>query len=193
MKKIILFSLTLLLFNLTYSQKNIGVFTGVNYSYLTDGFGGKIYAENSFGLQLGVLYELEINEKIGFRPKLTFSQQGDRTKTEQTSNFELNQIDYKLTYLNTSLDFKFWDKIYLIAGPQIGVLINQKPESTDLGKIKSKVDLGINIGTGFKVNDLFFELGIYQGFTTLLEYDYYTGSKTKVKNGFAKFTIGYNL
>ena len=73
MNKIILFSLTLLLFNLTYSQKNIGVFTGVNYSYLTDGFGGKIYAENSFGLQLGVLYELEINsEYLGIGESVDF-------------------------------------------------------------------------------------------------------------------------
>lgn len=193
MKKIKLLTIALLFCSLSYSQKNIGIFTGLNYSYFTDGFGGKIYAENSFGLQLGILYELEINEKISFRPKLSFSQQGDRTKTEQTSNFELNQIDYKLTYLNTSLDFKFWDKIYLITGPQIGVLVNQKPESTDLGKVKSNVDLGVNLGTGFKVNKLFFELGIYQGLSTLFEYDYYTGSKVKVKNGYAKFTIGYNL
>ncbi len=31
------------------------------------------------------------------------------------------------------------------------------------------------------------------GLSTLLEYDYYTGSRVKVKNGYAKFTIGYNL
>lgn len=177
----------------TYSQDNFGVFTGVNYSYLTDGFAGKVYAENSFGLQLGVLYNLGLTDKISFRPKLSFSQQGDRTKTEQTSNFELNQIDYKLTYLNTSLDFKFWDQIYLLAGPQIGILIDHKHESSDLGEVKSNVDFGFNLGTGFKINDLFLEFGIYQGLSTILEYDYITGSKVKVKNGYAKFTIGYNL
>ena len=34
----------------TYSQDNFDILTGVNYSYLTDGFAGKVYAENSFGL-----------------------------------------------------------------------------------------------------------------------------------------------
>lgn len=176
-----------------HSQENLGFFAGVNYSYFTDGFAGKVYAESSIGLQIGALYNMELTDRISFRPKLFISQQGDRTKTEQESNFELNQIDYKLTYLNTSLDFKFWDKIYLITGPQVGFLLNQKPESIDFGKVKSTVDLGVNLGGGFRVNKLFFELGIYQGLSTLFEYDYYTGSETKVKNGYAKFTVGYSL
>ncbi len=183
----------ILAFSFSYSQNKFSVFTGVNYSYFTDGFADKIYAENSFGLQLGILYELELKENISFRPKLFFSQQGDRTKTTQIGTLELNQIDYKLTYLNSALDFKFWDKIYLIIGPQVGVLINEKKENIDLGKVKSNIDFGLNLGGGFKVNDLFFELGIYQGLSTLLEYQYITGNTIKVKNGYAKFTIGYNF
>lgn len=193
MKKNILFILIVLLFNQAYSQKNIGVFTGINYSYFTTEFGKGFYAEKSFGLQFGVLYELEIMEKINFRPKLFFSQQGDRTKTTQYTNFTIDQVDYKLSYLNASLDIKFWDKIYLITGPQIGVLINQKHESLYLGKIKSNIDFGINLGVGFKVNNLFFELGLYQGLTKLLEYDNINRPKTNVINGHAKLTVGYNL
>ena len=171
----------------------MGVFAGVNYSYFTNGFASEIYADNSFGLQIGALYELELNEKIDFRPKLFFSQQGDRTKTNQTNNLELKQIDYKLSYINAALDFKFWDKIYLITGPQIGFLIDQQAQSSDLGQIDSSIDFGLNLGTGFKINNLFFELGIYQGLTTLFEYESVTGSMVKVKNGLIKFTIGYNL
>ena len=140
-----------------------------------------------------MLYNLGLTDKISFRPKLSFPNKETEQKTEQTSNFELNEIDYKLTYLNTSLDIKLWDKIYLLAGPQIGILIDQKYESSDLGEVKSNVDFGFNLGTGFKVNDFFFELGIYQGLSTLFEYDYITGSKVKVKNGYSKFTTGYNL
>ena len=193
MKKNIILILILLCISFSYSQSKFSVFTGVNYSYFTDGFASKIYAESSFGLQLGVLYELELNEKISFRPKLIFSQQGDRTKTAQIGTLELNQIDYKLTYLNTALDFKFWNKIYLIVGSQIGVLINQKKGDVDLEKAKSNIDFGLNLGTGFKVNDLFFELGVYQGLTSVFEYQYLTGNTVKVKNGYAKFTIGYNF
>lgn len=193
MKKIIFILISVMISHSTYSQENFGVFTGVNYSYFTDGIGGKVYTDNSFGLQIGVLYNLNISDKIILRPKISFSQQGDRTKTEQTSNFELNQIDYKLTYLNTSIDFKFWDKVYLIVGPQVGILLNEKHGSNDLGEIESNVDFGFNLGTGFKVNKLFFELGIYQSMTTLFEYDYYTGSEVNVKNGYVNFTVGYNL
>jgi len=192
MKKNTLICFTFLVFNITFSQKNIGVFTGLNYSYFTDGIGEKVYTENSFGLQFGALYELDINDKINFRPKLSISQQGDRTKTKQTNIIELNQVDYELLYLNTALDFKFWNKIYLITGPQLGFLINQTHKGRDLGKASS-IDIGFNLGTGFVVNKLFFELGIYQGFATVLEFDYSTGSKAEIKNGYLKFTLGYNL
>lgn len=193
MKKIFLFFIASTITLTTFSQNHFGVFAGVNYSYFTDGFAGKIYAEDSFGIQIGMLYNMELAENISFRPKLSFSQQGDNTRTEQTNNLELNEIDYKLTYINTSLDIKFWDKIYLLAGPQLGFLVNQTKLSRDVGEIESNIDFGLNLGGGFKVNKLFFELGIYQGVTTLLKYDYYTGGTTKVKNGHAKFTVGYNF
>ncbi|HMC00824.1 MAG TPA: outer membrane beta-barrel protein [Flavobacteriaceae bacterium] len=181
MKKVIIILILTIVSNFSFSQENFGVFAGVNYSYFTEGFAGKVYTENSFGLQLGALYNLGLTHKISFRPKLSFSQQGDRTKTEQTSNFELNQIDYKLTYLNTSLDFKFWDKIYLLAGPQIGILIDQKNESADLGKVKSNVDFGFNLGTGLKVNKLFLNLVFTKGFQRFLNMTIILAVKQKLK------------
>ncbi|WP_298554544.1 porin family protein [uncultured Algibacter sp.] len=193
MKKTILISFSILIFNLSHSQEKIGIFAGLNYSYFTDGILSQFLAENSLGLQIGALYEFEVNEKVAFRPKIAFSQQGDRTKTEQTGSLSLDKIDYELTYLNASLDFKFWDEIYLITGPQIGFLLDQKPLSNDLGKIDSTIDFGVNLGIGFKINEFFLELGLYQGLSTILEYESITGNTTKVKNGFAKFTLGYNL
>ena len=199
MKKIIL-SLAILTSCTSFGQYKLGAFTGLNYSYFTDGFGGQILAEDSFGLQLGLVYEKEIAPKVHFRPKLMFSQQGDRTKTPSPNNFdpiifdtfEIDQIDKKLTYINIPLEFKFWNKIYLLAGPQIGFLISEKEMSGFNQDAKSTIDFGFNLGTGFTVNKLFFEVGIYQGLTTIFNYNYFaTGSSVNVNNGYARLTVGY--
>ena len=186
----------LLTFTLSFSQHKFGVFTGVNYSYFTDGFAGQIGGEDSFGLQIGALYEIPLNEKVSFRPKLVFSQQGDRAKTtsDAFATTELTDLDYKLNYLNVPLDFKFWNKIYVIAGPQIGILISEKAEGAFVGPVKSTVDVGINLGTGFRINSFFAEIGVYQGLTSMFQYSYPgTGSIVDVRNGLAKFTVGYTF
>lgn len=194
MKKPLLLFVVIFISIINYGQNNFGIFAGANYSYFTDGFLEKASAERSFGIQIGVLYNLALSKTISFRPKLTFSQQGDHTKTNQTNIFDLGELDYKLTYLNTSLDFKFWDKIYLLAGPQFGFLVDQKPLSRDLGKLDSNTDFGLNLGGGFKINQLFFELGLYQGLTTLFEYENsFSEGTTVVKNGHLKLTVGYNF
>ena len=189
---VILFSIA----TLSFSQKKIGVFTGFNYSFFTDGFAGQISGEKSFGLQIGAVYDLALTDKVSFRPKLVFSQQGDRTRTSYNNygSIQLTELDYKLDYINIPLDIKFWNKIYVIAGPQVGFLINQKIEGRFIGKVKSNVEVGLNLGTGFTINDLFFEFGVYQGLGTLLNYNYQsTGSIIDVRNGLAKFTLGYNF
>lgn len=197
MRKIII-ALLLISIN-SFAQNKFGAFTGVNYSYFTDGF-GQVLAEESFGLQLGVVYEKQLSPKVAFRPKLIFSQQGDRTRTPMNvdfdpvvyENFEVDNLDKKLTYINIPIDFKFWNKIYLIAGPQIGFLVNEKSFGDYPKKAKSDIDFGVNLGTGFTINKMFFEVGIYQGLTSIYEYRYFfTGNNVSAQNGFAKFTVGY--
>ena len=194
MRNILTFAIFIIT-SLSFSQNKFAVFTGLNYTYFTDGFVGQIGGEDSIGLQIGALYEISLNDKIAFRPKIIFSQQGDRTKTEyKNGSLELSDIDYKLNYLNFPLDFKFWNKIYMIAGPQIGFLITEKYEEVFIGKVKSNVELGLNLGTGFKINKVFLEFGIYQGLSRVLNYKYQPTAKiVDVRNGLAKFTVGYNF
>lgn len=107
-------------------------------------------------------------------------------------NFEVDNIDTKLTYVNIPIDFKFWNKIYMIAGPQIGFLIKEEAFGNFRGVAKTDIDFGINLGTGFTFDKFFFELGIYQGITSIYEYRYFgTGNNVNAQNGFAKFTVGY--
>ena len=50
------------------------------------------------------------------------------------------------------------------------------------------------LGTGFKINKVFFEFGIYQGVSTVLNYKYQSTAKiVDVRNGLTKFTVGYNF
>jgi hypothetical protein len=181
---------------LVFSQPKFAVFTGLNYSYFTDGFAGQIGGENTIAIQLGALAEFELTPKISFRPKLIYSQQGDRSKTSDNSEFstELTDLDYQLDYLNIPLDFKFGKKFYLITGPQLGFLLQQKCTGVYVGNIPAEIELGLNVGTGFTIHRLFFEFGVFQGISTLLNYTYEpTGAQVDVRNGLAKFTLGYQL
>ncbi|MEH6765755.1 MAG: porin family protein [Aequorivita antarctica] len=176
--------------SLVYSQKNLGVFAGLNYSYFTDGFAKQINASNKFGLQFGVLYNIQLTNTISFRPKGVFSVQGDK-ESETTAPFDLNQVDHKLTYLNIPLDFKFGNKIYIITGPQVGILLSQNKLSENAVTLKSKYDYGLNFGAGFQVDKLFFEVGIYQGLMNLFSVPS-TTQEEDIRNGLLKFTVGYN-
>ena len=63
MKKITIFLLLGLSLSV-YSQGKFGAFTGFNYSYFTDGVAGQVLAEESFGLQLGIVPQhLSIHNK----------------------------------------------------------------------------------------------------------------------------------
>lgn len=206
--------LALFLSTATIAQSKFGVFGGLNFSMYTNGFAKDITGDNSYGIQIGVLYELPLSDKVSFRPKLVYSQQGDRRKSMptaansfsfdpnfdpsyglyDTSNLEPYQLDYRLNYLDVSLDFKFWNKIYVLAGPQIGFLVSQKSEGIYIGPVKSTIDIGLNLGTGFTINNAFVEFGVYQGSTTLWSYPYYaTGNIVNLRNGLAKVTLGYSF
>ena len=193
MKKNILSLILILVLNLSYGQHKFGVFTGINYNYLTEGNFKGLLTESSISFHLGVLYEIRLNDKICFRPKLVFSQQGDRTETKQSSDFNLTQLDYKLSYLNVPLEFKFGDKVYFITGPQIGYLIQTEKMSNDLGDVKSDIDYGFNVGGGFKIDNYFVELSTYKGFSKVYEYEDMYNNKLSLTNTLFRLSVGYNF
>lgn len=190
-----LFTIVILACSTTFYAQKINVFTGVNYSYFTDGIAGQILAEESFGLRLGASYEVELTEKIAFRPAIVFDQVGDRTETEQNDfSNDIDQLDLRLSYINVPLDFKFWNRIYVFGGPQVGILVSQKSSYGGASFVDKNVDLGLNLGSGFTVDKLFFEFSIYQGLTSLAQYQYTpTGNQKDIHNGYAKLTVGYRI
>jgi len=174
------------------SQNRFGVFAGLNNSSISDGFFEKVNIDGNVSFHLGALYEYKLAEKIVFRPKLVFSLQGDREKT--TNSFmDANDIDYKLTYLNIPLNFKFFNRPYIIAGPQIGFLLSTEKLSSDFGDVENDFDYGINLGTGYDFNSFFIELNVYQGFATLIQFDEVLGQSVAVdgKNTVIQLSVGY--
>ena len=192
MKKKIIITLLTLLPLFTFSQNRFGVFGGINNSALNDGFLEKVVIGQSFGLHIGGLYEYQLNEKITFRPKLILSLQGDREKTD-FAFIEANSIDYKLTYVNIPLDFKFFSKPYILVGPQIGFLTATKKGERDFGDVKNSLDYGLNLGFGYDFNNFFLEINLYQGFPTLIKIDDRLGQSVGVDatNFVFQLSIGY--
>ena len=167
----------------SFSQNKFGVFAGVSNSTISDGFLGKFYLGNEMTFHIGGLYEFKLTEKIDFRPKIVYSQQGDREKNDYTF-IDVRSVDYKLSYLNIPLNFKFFNKPYLIIGPQIGFLLSTDKQSLNFGNVESNIDYGANLGFGYDFKNIFVEFNIYQGMNTLIE--------TESVNGFATGFDGTN-
>ena len=176
-----------------YSQNTFGVFGGLNLNLTNTGIYESIGSENYIGLHLGALYEYELTEKFSLRPKIVFSQQGDGTKTELYGVFLPISLDYKTTYLNLPIDLKYGNKFFVFTGPQIGLLINTKKDTADFGDLNSNIDFGLNLGAGYEFNKIFIEFGIYQGLTTIFDYERVDGVETKLKNSLLRISIGYKL
>ena len=192
MKKIYLV-LLLVSTNTAFSQKNFGFFGGLNYNYLTDGHYASFLSETSFALHLGVVYEVKLNEKLSFRPKLMYSQQGDRKKSTIDPYFYVTKLDYKLDYINVPLEFKFGTKVYVIAGPQVGYLINTEKMSGDFGDVNSELDVGVNLGGGINFSNFFIELSLYKGFSKVYEYVDEYDDTIFLTNTLVRISLGYNF
>lgn len=128
----------LLLPILCSSQKKFGAVMGLNNSSISEGFLSEIYITDKFGFHIGGFYEIELDEKLIFRPKLMYSQQGNKDNYRNFSTEILN-------YVNIPLDFKFFNSTYLLVGPQIGFLVSDNDSVFTSGP-KSTFDMGKNWG-----------------------------------------------
>ncbi|CAG2532813.1 Outer membrane protein beta-barrel domain-containing protein [Maribacter dokdonensis] len=166
---------------LVSSQKKFGAVIGLNNSSISEGFLSEIYITDKFGFHIGAFYEMELNEKVIFRPKLMYSQQGNR---DNYRNFNTEILNY----VNVPLDLKFFDSTYLLVGPQIGFLVSDNDSVFTSGP-KSTFDMGIKLGIGQQINNFVLELNLYQGLTKAVEnFDFDKGTNTVIQ-----FSVGYYI
>jgi hypothetical protein len=188
MKKLILIILTMLIPIVTFSQKKGGILLGLNNSSISEGVLGAISISGETGFHIGGFYESNITEKIKFRPKIIFSQQGNRYESDLSEH-----IMYESNYLNTLLNFKFFKSTYILVGPQFGIFLSGNGYANNNTRfLKSQpFDAGINLGIGRKLKDLFFELNFYQGLTKAIDKPNFNGELKKGTNTLIQFSIGY--
>lgn len=195
MKKIIF----LIIFSISvsiYSQNKISFFGGLNYTPPTSGFFEEIYGEASFGLHFGASYEIPIINKLSFRPKIIYSQQGDRKKTTDQGLYTISRTDTHLDFINMPLNVKYGEKTYILAGPQIGLLINESYNGNYFAETKNNFDFGLNLGIGKTITkQLFVELNVYKGFVTFQEFPAIAtwDQETKIQNFYLQLSIGFSI
>lgn len=116
------------------AQVSIGVKGGVNFTNLrTDGIISSLNPnfDALARMQLGLVSEIPLNNKLSFRPEITYSQKGGQTNAAMaTSLFELNipievearlNINYFELPLNLKYEFTSGKiKPYIVGGPTLG-------------------------------------------------------------------------
>ena len=181
MKKILTLAvLTVLGFTNVNAQKiQFGVKGGLNFANISGDNTKDIGAVTSFNF--GVLSEIPISDKFSFQPELVYSGQG----------YGFNDNTIALGYLNVPLMGKYYvaKGFSVEAGPQIGYLFSAKNENIDLKDSFKTVDLGLNFGLGYKLNNgLNFGARYNMGLSNINKAD---NSSNKNTNGVLQLSVGY--
>ncbi|GAB5472125.1 MAG: porin family protein [Maribacter sp.] len=143
------------------TEFNIGVKAGFGAStFFGSGFTG-ISARPS--VYAGGIAEIPaFFDGFYLQPELVFSLQG--------ADVGLDNLN--LYYLNIPLMCKYHitEEIAVELGPQIGFLVADSWDDPVTGSETNKINLGINIGGGYRLNEnLYFQLRFSPGFTKILD------------------------
>lgn len=170
----------------TIPKSNGGIKGGYNLAAVS--FDGDGETEQRHGFHIGVYGESFISESFSIQPELMYSQQGYEI-TNSSGTFT-----QKLDYINLPLMLKAYPskKIFLEAGPQIGLAVSHKEEYDGLFSGSQEYDpnnfdWGMNFGGGFKT-DSGISLGVryHLGLGDL--YD-----EGKAQNRVLQFSLGFDL
>ena len=181
MKKLLLVTVMTFfgLANLFAQEVEFGVKGGLNFASISGDNTGDIDPVTSFNF--GVMSEIPISEKFSFQPELMYSGQG----------YSIGDDTVELSYLNLPLMGKYYvtKGLSLEVGPQIGFLLAADNEGTDVKDSFNSVDLGVNFGVSYKLdNGLYFGLRYTLGLSDINDLD---GFNDKNQNGVFQFSVGY--
>ncbi len=176
MKKTLLVTVIAILGLATSQAQDIqfGAKAGLNLAQISGDNTGDL--DPSTDLHFGLMAEIPISEKFSFQPEMMYSGQG--------SNVTLN-------YLNIPLMGKYYltKGLSLEAGPQIGFLLSAKNDNLDLKDLYNTVDLGVNFGVGYKLdNGLNFSARYNLGLSDINNVE---GFSDKNQNGVFQLSVGY--
>ncbi len=148
------FLLLLLAFSVSLSAQHFGIRAGINIanqSFNND----EIDVGNIVGYQLGLNYELMINENIAIRPGLLYATKGSSQKFPDLT------AESRFHYIEVPVDFVYdLGVIDIFVGPYVGYAfkavqdVNEEIIDIDFEEDNVKqLDLGINFGANIDIND----------------------------------------
>ena len=206
MKKIILSVALLLAAGFSASaQEDIkfGVKAGVNFAT----FGGDAdNADTRTGFHAGIVAEFKLSENFSVQPELLYSQMG--AKSESSESFAgvtyRSEVTAKYDYISLPILAKYYiiEGLSIEAGPQVGLLVSAKGESTesaggetlsssgDLKDTTKSIDFGVAGGVAYDLSmGVFFQARYYAGLSNT-----YDGEGSgDIKNSAIQLSVGYKF
>ena len=125
MRRPLLFFVIMLFATSSFAQGKFGIKAGADL-YKID---GKAFKEQfSFGYQAGAFAEISLSKQFSLQPEVLFGQNTIDTSSNFSDIYGFNSLSkVKLTYLKIPLmlNYKVNNAIYLQAGPQYSILMDQ--------------------------------------------------------------------
>lgn len=175
MKKKNLFLGVALLSVMGLSAQSFGVKAGYNYANLVGDTPKMLNFEANHGFYVGASFDLPIADVFSIQPEVIYSRQG----AKMSGNILGVKFEGKLNmdYVNVPVMAKLniGDNFSVLAGPQVGFLVNdpQVVTSSSLTKDQSstllnkdnfaKFDFGLSLGAMYRMNGLYFDARYYHG------------------------------
>lgn len=195
MKTKLLFVAAFMIFSsAAMAQFNIGVKGGVNISKVND----KAFRDEfTYGYHLGGFAEVGLGKRLKIQPEVLWNQINTRADTA-FRNIYSNALDFsnykdvKLNYLSIPvlLSYKLGNVLYLQAGPQFGILLNQDKTLLENGKEAfSKGDFSMLGGVQLNVSKLRLSGRYFVGLNNISEID----DNSKWRNQGFQISAGFGL
>lgn len=159
--------------SLAFAQKiSYGLSLGANYiSVETDGADENLYAGDSYSpfnkkgipVNIGGYFDYSLNESFGIKTSLFYSRNldeysisGERGLTADV-DFLISSINFQ-PLLKFDVNKKYNKGFYLLAGPQVGFILNEKEDAADNFKFEGdfykSTNIGANLGFGIQFSSL---------------------------------------
>ncbi|WP_422860340.1 porin family protein [Flagellimonas sp. S174] len=158
----------------------LGAKAGINFASITGDNTSDITPITEFP-SFGLVAEIPFSEKLSFQPELMYSAQG----------FDTNDDLVSLNYLTIPLMAKYYvaKGLSIEAGPQFGYLLSAKQEENDVDDSFNSIDLGVNFGLGYKLeNGLNFGARYNLGLSNINDAD---ELDDKNRNGVFQIYVGF--
>lgn len=213
MKKAHLTMLTLLLFGCINAQKvRFGIKGGLNISTVTvrnENVNGQL--SSKFGFHAGVYLACRLSEKMEFHPEILYSNQGYHFKGTDL-NAKINE-KANINYIALPLMFCYYPikDFSFEFGPQVSFLLSNKSKidytivpidegsiiegstTVDNKDVTQSIELGLNVGLGFKITKNVIVSGRYNFGLTMINKQVVGSQSTdvEVRNSVFQFSVGY--